>query len=234
MTFHLLFPAAGLGRRFGRDLPKQYTRLHQKTIIEWALDAWRDVPLAGQRLMILAPGDDQGRDLVRRCPPWQDVDGGAERADSVLAGLAALRAQAGDWVLVHDVARPCVRRTDIEKLLEHCRDTQRGALLATPLIDTIKRLRRGRLTTLDRDELWAAQTPQCFRYGELKAALETARAQGFPVTDEASAMEAAGHVVDLVEGSPDNVKLTRADDLALVEFYLNQQGRLTPRPNHRR
>lgn len=234
MTFHLLFPAAGVGRRFGRTLPKQYTQLDGKTILEWTLELWQPIPITGQRLLILGPEDDHGRSLAERFPDLTCVDGGMERSDSVLLGLNALEADDDDWVMVHDIVRPCVRRDDIEKLREHCLSMARGCLLASRLKDTIKRVRQGHLTTLDRGELWAALTPQCFRYGQLKDSLEQALDSNRPITDEAAAMEAAGYVVDLVEGAEDNVKLTRVEDLALVQFYLTQQGRLAPNDDTRR
>lgn len=228
MTVHLLLPAAGVGRRFSQALPKQYTRLHDRTILEWTLDLWRQVPIDGRRLLVLGAGDTRGQTLAQRYPGVICAPGGAERADSVLAGLDALDADGNDWVMVHDIARPCTRVEDIEKLSVHCRRTGRGGLLATPLTDTIKRYHKGRVSTLNREELWSALTPQCFRYDLLRTALSEALAAGTPITDEASAMEAAGHPVELVEGAADNIKLTKADDLALVEYYLIQQGRLIP------
>ena len=229
MTDHLLLPAAGVGRRFGHDRPKQYCTLADRTLMEWTLDLWQSIRLDGRRLMVLAQSDAQGRDIARR---YRDLDvavGGAERADSVLAGLEALDAGDEDWVLVHDIARPCVRAGDIERLLAHCHRTGRGGLLATPVSDTIKRRDADAVSTIDRSQLWSALTPQCFRFGELKQALSSALSAGVTITDEASAMEWAGYPVDLVEGARDNLKLTRPEDRALIEFYLMQQGRLEQR-----
>lgn len=226
MTDHLLLPAAGVGRRFGHDRPKQYCTLANRTLMEWTLDLWQTVGLDGQRLLILAEGDAQGRAIAGAYANLAAVVGGAERADSVLAGLEALSAQEEDWVLVHDIARPCVRLEDIERLRTHCHRTGRGGLLATPVSDTIKRRDGESVSTVDRSRLWSALTPQCFRYGELKRALSSALAAGRAITDEASAMEWAGFPVDLVEGARDNLKLTRPEDRALIEFHLMQQGRL--------
>ena len=227
MTDHLLLPAAGVGRRFGHDRPKQYCTLADRTLMEWTLDLWRTIPIDGQSLLILAEDDCEGHAIAQRYPGIGTTVGGLERADSVLAGLRALNAEPQDWVLVHDIARPCVRPEDIERLRRHCHETGRGGLLATPLSDTVKRLGGdGQVTTVDRSQLWAAMTPQCFRYSDLKNALESALGEGRAITDEASAIEQAGLPVDLVEGARDNLKLTRPEDRALIEFYLMQQGRL--------
>jgi 2-C-methyl-D-erythritol 4-phosphate cytidylyltransferase len=223
---HQLFPAAGVGQRFGQPHPKQYTLLAGKTLLEWTLDAWNDVPFDGERLLVLSCDDERGRKLALGYPGLRCVTGGAERADSVLAGLAELEADADDWVMVHDIARPCVRQDDIIALLAHCRMTGQGALLARPLTDTIKRSHGGRVSTVERSELWAAMTPQCFRYGQLRKALTFGREQAVNLTDEASAIEWLGEPVGLVVGSADNIKLTHPDDLGLVTYYLTKQGRL--------
>ncbi|MDB2448813.1 2-C-methyl-D-erythritol 4-phosphate cytidylyltransferase [bacterium] len=226
MTLHLLLPAAGLGQRFGEATPKQYCTLAGKTVAEWTLDLWQSVPVDGRRLLILRADDALGQALVARYPGLDWTAGGAERADSVLAGLEALQAGENDWVMVHDVARPCVRAEDIARLWQHCQHSGHGALLARPLTDTIKRQVDGELSSLDRRQLWAALTPQCFPVIALRDALRDALNSGETITDEASALERLGAPVDLIEGAADNIKLTRADDLALVEFYLRQQGRL--------
>lgn len=225
---HLVFPAAGVGQRFGQPHPKQYTLLAGKTLLEWTLDAWKDVPFQGERILVLSGNDERGRALAARYPGLNCVKGGAERADSVLAGLAAMNAADDDWVMVHDIARPCVRRADILALLDHCQSEGRGALLARPLTDTIKRMQGDRVSTVDRRQLWAALTPQCFRFGRLYRALSLGLANAVSLTDEASAMEWMGDPVGLVSGSGDNIKVTHPDDLTLVAFYLQQQGRLTP------
>ncbi|PTY37165.1 2-C-methyl-D-erythritol 4-phosphate cytidylyltransferase [Saccharospirillum sp. MSK14-1] len=226
MTLHLLLPAAGIGQRFGHSTPKQYCQLAGKTVAEWTLDLWQHVAIDGQRLIVLREDDAVGLDMVQQHASLQPVTGGAERADSVLAGLNALDTGADDWVMVHDIARPCVRTADIDRLWHHCQSTGNGAILARPLTDTIKRQHDGRVSSLDRRQLWAAMTPQCFPVIALREALTEALAAGDSITDEASALERIGVPVDLVEGAADNIKLTRADDLALVEFYLRQQGRL--------
>jgi 2-C-methyl-D-erythritol 4-phosphate cytidylyltransferase len=154
------------------------------------------------------------------------ASGGLERSDSVLGGLARLASEAheDDWILVHDAARPCLAASDLERLLSTVVSTGTGGLLAEPMRDTVKRTdERAYVTaTIDRQGLWRAQTPQMFRLGQLRAALEQARQSGFTVTDEAMAMEQAGFPVQLVEGSPANIKVTVPDDLILAEFYLSR------------
>ncbi len=226
-----LVPAAGVGRRMQADRPKQYLRLGDRSVLEHTLDALWQVPaIAG--VVVVRNADDPfwPRLRLRHERPLWVADGGAERADSVINGLAVLAEQAGakDWVLVHDAARPCLRRVDVERLVEALRDDPVGGLLAVPVRDTMKAADDGGRVaeTLDRSRLWHALTPQMFRLGALREALLAARAAGREVTDEASAMEAAGQAPRLVEGHADNIKITRPEDLALAEFFLRRQGRL--------
>jgi 2-C-methyl-D-erythritol 4-phosphate cytidylyltransferase len=154
--------------------------------------------------------------------------GGHERANSVLNALQALapKAKDEDWVLVHDAARPCVAPDDLKRLLEKVGAHSVGGLLASPVTDTLKMASPQApdtvASTVDRRHLWRALTPQVFRYGLLRDALHRALDQGFALTDEASAMEQAGHRPLLVEGRPDNIKITVPADLALAGFILGQ------------
>lgn len=149
--------------------------------------------------------------------------GAAERSGSVLAGLRALpdAVADGDFVLVHDAARPCVRCADIERLVDQGRIAG-GALLGAPLRDTLKLADSGArvIATEPRDARWRALTPQLFRRGELTAALVLAEKAGVAITDEAMAMERLGHRPLLVEGADSNIKVTTPGDLALAEFLL--------------
>ncbi len=141
----------------------------------------------------------------------------------MLHGLQALvTAEPDDWVLVHDAARPCLRRQDVEALIAACRRDPVGGLLAVPVADTVKQADdRGRSArTLPRERLWRAQTPQMFRHGRLLDALTQALAAGFEPGDEAAAIEKLGDAPLLVEGSPLNVKVTRPADLAFAEAVL--------------
>jgi 2-C-methyl-D-erythritol 4-phosphate cytidylyltransferase len=153
------------------------------------------------------------------------VAGGAQRADSVLAGLESMRTDDDEWVLVHDAARPCVCAAEIDALLEAAGSDEVGGLLAVPLADTLKREAAGRVCeTPSRDSLWRALTPQMFRLGALRAALQAARDAGRSPTDEAQALEWQGRRPRLVIGSALNLKITTAADLLLATAILSQRG----------
>jgi 2-C-methyl-D-erythritol 4-phosphate cytidylyltransferase len=217
-------PAAGRGTRVGGDLPKQYLPLAGRALILHALDRLAAHPQIAGLMVVLGAGDDlwPGIDRLGGKPVLTAI-GGAERCDSVLAGLRALPSDVGadDFVLVHDAARPCVRDADITRLIERGVPAG-GGLLGAPLRDTLKRADadgRSRETE-PRDHRWRAFTPQMFRRGDLSAALLAASAAGVTVSDEAMAMERAGFSPLLVEGAEDNIKVTTAADFALAEFLL--------------
>lgn len=218
-------PAAGRGRRFGGDVPKQYLRIGEKPLLLHTLERLAAHPRIAGLMLVVAAGDASwAQGLVEVLgKPLLRATGGAERADSVLAGLRALPASIAedDAVLVHDAARPCVRATDITRLLDEAVPAG-GGLLAAPLRDTLKRAGGdGRVAATEaREARWRALTPQVFPRGALEAALAAAAAAGIAITDEAMAMERAGHAPLLVEGSEDNIKVTTPADLALAEFLL--------------
>ena len=219
-------PAAGRGTRFGGAIPKQYLPLAGKPLLLHTLERLAAHPRVAGLMIALAPGDAHWPQLTQISgKPVRVVDGGDERADSVLAGLRALARdmRAEDFVLVHDAARPCVRSEDITRLIEQGVPAG-GALLAAPLRDTLKRAddNNRSLATEPREARWRAMTPQLFRHGELVAALESARVAGIAVTDEAMAMERHGHHPLLVEGAEDNIKVTTPADLALAAFILRR------------
>lgn len=225
-------PAAGIGRRMRADIPKQYLKLGDRTVLEHSLAALCAIePLAG--IVVAVATDDPfwpGLHAGSACPVTV-APGGEERADSVLNALQVLRGRAADddWVLVHDAARPCVRGEDLRRLVAELRDEPVGGLLAVPVRDTMKQATDdGRCAaTVDRSRLWHALTPQMFRLGALRDALIAARTADARITDDASAMERAGQRPRLIEGHADNIKITRPEDLALAEFYLRRQGRLS-------
>jgi 2-C-methyl-D-erythritol 4-phosphate cytidylyltransferase len=146
--------------------------------------------------------------------------GGGTRRESVLNGLLAMRPHVADddWVLVHDAARPGLTERLIDRLIAEVGEDEVGGLLALPVVDTLKRADAAQRAeaTVPRDGLWAAQTPQMFRYALLSRALQACAG----ATDEASAVEAAGLKPKLVEGSPRNFKVTLPHDVALAELYL--------------
>jgi 2-C-methyl-D-erythritol 4-phosphate cytidylyltransferase len=220
-------PAAGRGSRMANATPKQYLPLHGRTVLEHSLLALLRLPALQAVVVALPAGDDVAQNL----PLMADervvaITGGAERSDSVLAGLdclATLGAQSDDWVLVHDAARPCLDAKALQRLLEQTASLDSGgAILAEPVADTVKQAdARGQVVaTVDRSALWRAQTPQAFRFGELQNALREASSEGWAVTDEASAMERCGHPVWLVAGERSNLKVTQPADLELAGFYL--------------
>jgi 2-C-methyl-D-erythritol 4-phosphate cytidylyltransferase len=221
-------PAAGQGRRFGAGLPKQYVEIGGRTLLEWTLDRLTSHDRIAGVVLVVAAHDRQAIS-IEYChdKPVHRVRGGAERADSVLAGLRGLPDGVAEdaFVLVHDAARPCVRHVDIDALIDQGMPAG-GALLAAPLRDTLKRSDGDArvLETEPRERRWRAQTPQMFRRDELIAALESARHRGIVVSDESMAMERAGCRPLLVEGSDDNLKVTTPADLALAEYLLLRES----------
>jgi len=224
-----LVPAAGSGVRMQADRPKQHLLLGGRTLLQRSLDALLADARVGAVYVVVAPGDTRvlDSDLPSRCVLLPQ--GGATRAASVHAGLAALRAVAGPqaWVLVHDAARPCLSAQDLAALIDRAGAQEGGGLLATPLGDTLKRATSDRsVQTVAREGLWRALTPQFFALDILWRALEAcggAAADG--ITDEASAVERLGLQPLLVPGSAANIKVTTPDDLALAQAILAQQGR---------
>jgi 2-C-methyl-D-erythritol 4-phosphate cytidylyltransferase len=219
-------PAAGRGARVGGEVPKQYLPIAGKPMLLHTLERLAAHPRIAGLMVVLEAGDARWpKWLMFNDKPVRTTTGGAERADSVLAGLRALGGQVVEshFVMVHDAARPCVRAADISRLIEQGVPAG-GALLAAPVRDTLKRAdAQGRVAaTESREARWRAQTPQLFRLGELVRALESARAGGKGVTDEAMAMERAGYKPLLVEGSEDNIKVTTPADFALAEFILSR------------
>ena len=222
-----VLPAAGVGNRMGGERPKQYLQLAGATLFEHSLSALLDSPRITGVMVALHADDQWANQLdVTADPRVHITTGGAQRSDSVLAALLALEslAEDRDWVLVHDAARPCLPRAELEDLIEAVVTSGVGGILAEPVVDTVKRSDgNGRVVqTLDRDCLWRAQTPQMFPLGQLRAALKAAGEQGLAVTDEASAMEMAGLPVQLVKGSSRNLKVTVPADLDLAAWYLSR------------
>jgi 2-C-methyl-D-erythritol 4-phosphate cytidylyltransferase len=226
--FHIIVPAAGSGTRMAASLgnaaeqPKQYLTLAGKAILERTLE--KLLALQPTNLcLVVSEHDEHWRSLpsTKHCTV---THGGLTRMDSVQAGLHALQLEDSDIVLVHDGVRPLFAPADVERLLVAAEQAPAGALLATPVIDTLKHSEQG--NTVDRTEnrlhYWLAQTPQAFRAGLLKQALEQAATLGTEVTDEASAVEALGLAPCIVAGSKNNIKITTAEDLSLAEFLLNK------------
>lgn len=199
--------------------PKQYLQLKGKTILEHTVSIFLEHPHVEKVIVAVARKDPFYSTLeLLKSPKIQLVFGGETRADSVLNALQEINTE-NAWALVHDAARPCLKRSDLDKLLQ-INDPQ-GGILAIPAVDTMKRANGTKIAhTEDRSTLWHALTPQFFPAQALKQALSSAFANKLQVTDEASAMELAGYQPQLVSGRSDNIKITRPEDLALAEFYL--------------
>jgi 2-C-methyl-D-erythritol 4-phosphate cytidylyltransferase len=227
MRYSLVMPAAGAGRRFGADTPKQYAPLAGRTVIEWALAPFLADARCARIVVALAAADQHWEHLPLRSRALTVV-GGAERSASVRSALAALAAQAGadDWVLVHDAARPCLDAQDLERLLGRLAAHPVGGVLAVPLADTLKRAAGAGEdgcaieATQERAGLWRALTPQMFRYGALCAALDQAHAAQRSPSDEAQALEWSGARPLLIAGAASNLKVTTAQDLVLAAAVL--------------
>jgi 2-C-methyl-D-erythritol 4-phosphate cytidylyltransferase len=284
MRYWLVMPAAGVGRRFGENIPKQYAHLHGRAVMEWSLATFLVDSRGWGVVVVLGQDDAHWPTLAARLPDVTGLTGaseasvaaaladatrvaeraearthategftdpalslptkpavtlpkvitahgGKERSHSVRNGLAALSGRAGpdDWVLVHDAARPCVLRQDVDRLLERVQSHRVGGLLAAPAADTLKRAGDDRevLETVDRSHLWRALTPQMFRYKSLCGALDRAQEQGRSPTDEAQALEWMGERPLIVEGSTTNIKITSADDLVIAMALLAAHSGVT-------
>ena len=230
-----IVPAAGKGERFAaapaRSIPKQYVPLLGRSVLEWSLRALLAESRIHGIVVVLANGDTHWPDVAKRInsPKLLIATGGAQRQDSVRNGLDFLAsfAEAGDWILVHDAARPCLSGGDVCALADALERNPQlaagdgtGAVLAAPIVDTVKRELASGLETVDRSGLWRALTPQVFAYAQLRRALEDAARAGVQVTDEAQAMERIGVRAVLVPGSPFNIKVTRAEDLSVAAGIL--------------
>ncbi len=226
-SFWGVVPAAGVGRRMGAPTPKQYLTVQGKPVLQHTLERLLSVEALCAVVVALGREDGYWPDLpFASNPRILTAEGGKERADSVLSALNRLEglAEDDDWVLVHDAARPCITRADMLKLIETLEHDPVGGILALPSTDTLKGVEDGIIVdTVDRNHVWRALTPQMFRYAALKQALQESTELGLTVTDEASALELKGETPRIVEGRPDNIKITRPEDLPLAAFYLDQQ-----------
>ena len=233
---YALVPCAGTGARSGAALPKQYVKLRGRAMVAHTLEALSRVSGLDGVLVVLSPEDALFEAEVPgfgSSVRWVVRRGGATRAASVSAGLAAVRergALPGDWVLVHDAARCLVHPAWVERLIDRCRDDEVGGLLALPVADTLKQSDAPSggdgervQATVDRAGKWAAQTPQMFRLGVLEQALALATAA---VTDESSAVEALGLCPRLVHGHWENLKVTYPADFDLAERLLSLRLRV--------
>lgn len=227
-NFHVIIPAAGSGSRMGAELPKQYLSLLGRPIISHTLTVFSASPRISSVYVVLNAEDADWQRFVPE--PGSKINilrcGGKTRAATVLNGLLAIEDAVGaeDWVLVHDAARPGLNAALLDRLLDELQGDPVGGLLAIPLADTLKRAdAENRVEkTEPRENLWRAQTPQMFRYGMLREALQAA---GDQPTDEAQAIEAMGYRAKLVQGELRNLKITYPQDLAIAEAILEADRR---------
>lgn len=229
-----IVPAAGIGKRMQSSIPKQYLTLNGQPVLQHTLNVLLQNKHIKGLIIALHPDDayfsaiqlSSNKPVIQTC-------GGKERADSVLNALHILSQSEQfnkdtDWVMVHDAVRACLRNEDIDKLVTEVGTDSNGGLLALPVRDTMKRQKAATVrpcvdTTIDRDYLWHALTPQYFPANNLYRALEKAKQEDLQVTDESSAMELAGFSPVLVEGHADNIKITRPEDLHLASLYLKSR-----------
>lgn len=228
--YFALIPAAGVGARMERDVPKQYLPIAGKPMLQHVLDTFADTPSIAHTFVVVNADDGYIDAICDTTGQHANLTvlrvGGATRQASVLNGLRAIRelVDDDDRILVHDAARPGLTLELVEALIRALHDDDVGGLLALPIVDTIKRADHEERVdvTVAREQLWAAQTPQMFGYALLLRALEIALETAENVTDEASAIESLGLKPKLVEGASRNFKVTLAHDIALAELFLKE------------
>jgi 2-C-methyl-D-erythritol 4-phosphate cytidylyltransferase len=223
---YLIVPASGIGSRMQTSVAKQYLMLDNGlSVLDQTLKTLLNIEQIKGCVIALAKDDD----LFKKSQFYQHqkilkiATGGKQRHNSVINALIELKpfVKNTDWILVHDAARPCVEAVDIKKLINQVKSADIGGLLAVKVIDTIKQANKNLTNiTIDRSNLWQAQTPQMYRFGELLNALTKADTDNINITDEASAIEYIGLKSLLVESSKRNFKITNPEDLALANFYL--------------
>jgi 2-C-methyl-D-erythritol 4-phosphate cytidylyltransferase len=233
MQVFVILPAAGLGTRMAGPQPKQFLALNGVPILIHSLRAFAAVERV--TAMVVAVRKPEVERVQAQIAEYgfaervRVVEGGDMRQESVANALAALPAQPDDIVLVHDAVRPLIDAATIERTIDAVAEYG-AAIVGMPAVDTIKQVERtahGALitSTIPREFVVLAQTPQGFRFGLLQRAFAEAAADGFVGTDEASVVERAGHSVAVVHGSQVNLKITQPGDLELAEFYLRQRAR---------
>jgi 2-C-methyl-D-erythritol 4-phosphate cytidylyltransferase len=228
LSWAAVIVAAGRGTRLGR--PKQFLELAGMPMVGWSVQTFATMAEIDELVVVTEPEwFDATRDLIAQLAPRQSagiVRGGETRQASVHNGLRGLSGRC-NAVLVHDGARPLVRETDVRAGMQNVR-SGRGAFLATPVVDTIKVVDRqsGRvLTTLERETLWAAQTPQFATAADMLLAHEIAAHDGCIATDDAALLERIGIEVVAVASTAENFKVTQPEDIARAEAFLRERVR---------
>ena len=233
MTIWAILPAAGIGRRMGSTIPKQYLTIDGVPLILHSLRRLSAVSEIQKIIVVIHPEDNRWAKLQESIVDEFEnriitVMGGDERYQSVLNGLTAVTelAASDDWVLVHDAVRPCIRTSDIENLISKVSLHPVGGLLGSAVDNTLKKVGADLsvIETVDRESYWNALTPQMFRFAALKESIEAVVASGEQVTDEAAAMEVAGFKPIMIAGHKDNIKITVESDLVLASQILKNQA----------
>ncbi len=240
VNLYCLIVGAGKGSRFGADTPKQYVTIDNQTVVQhcvaklaqssYVCNGINNAVTLGINSsveychLVIAEDDTLAKKLTWAMP-MRFVIGGAERWQSVQAGVNAIAdegAKDDDLVLIHDAGRPCVNPQDIDKVIAMALTEPFGAILATPVVDTLKQVGEKQQIerTVDRQHLWQAQTPQVFRFGVLREVLSEVTQKGLMITDEASGFEQLGYPIKVVSGSRNNIKLTYPEDLQLLKALI--------------
>ena len=227
----VLLPSAGSGTRMGGQTKKQYLQLRGKEILRWTLEHFCQMPFWDELFVIVPPED--VKSVQEKVNDWFSkplrkivvIPGGVTRQQSVFNGLNSASTNT-DIVIVHDGVRPFlpIAKTieALDKLVKT--STLQGVIASVKITDTLKRVNTANIieSTIDRDSVWAVQTPQIFKYASLLKAHRYAVEQNLSVTDDAALLEHVGHSVSIFESNRDNIKITEPYDLTLADIFLNQ------------
>jgi len=217
-NFYVVIPAAGVGVRMKADRPKQYLLFENEMILQRVVNTFSQITCIKKVVVALHP-EDHWWPLLQLTNPEKvlTVVGGKTRADSVLLSLHFLEtlADGDDFILVHDAARPGVTEKMVLTLIDAVKEDPVGGIMGLPIVDTVKQVSASAeiIKTVSREALWVAQTPQCFRFGLLKTAIQKALENHEAVTDESSAIEYLGYHPKMILGDSRNYKITFPDDL---------------------
>ena len=225
-----IIPAAGTGKRVNAELPKQYLKIGDRSILGLTLDRFLGYEPIDVVVLVISPSDAWYENLREiENEKIIVIEGGEERSDSINNALSFLYdcGLSDDVpVMIHDAARPCITEKDIDKLFVTYKQSRAGCFLAAPVVDTIHQVNQDKQVSgqVDRSCIVRALTPQIARFIDFKSSLDDAIANKLDITDDVSSLQLAGHKVTAVMGRADNIKITTAEDLALAEFYLQQQN----------
>jgi len=225
--YWVVIPAAGIGKRMGDDIPKQYISVCGKTVIEHTIDNFIDRNEIENICISISEADNYWPTLpISKNEKIITTVGGNERYESVYNGLRAIQDKAteNDWVLVHDAVRPCLKKSIIDRLITDISSHDVGGILALPCSETMKRVNNSNEVeeTINRQTAWRAQTPQMFKYKKLLLAIEKVINEDIFITDEAMAMELSNHKPVVILGDENNIKITHKTDLKYLELFLEE------------